>query len=271
MPVRSRSWLDRRRHGGALGPLHGIPVAIKDNLQVAGLPTAWGGWTFDGIAAADELPVARLRAAGAITAFEAAPSVSEQTTTIVAVQIEGRAMFTNSPPFGAFRGFGAPQSQFACERHMDRIADELGIDPIDLRRRNLIRPGESTATGQVIDDGADREAVMDRALDLSGFDARRADHGRFNESSLTHRRGIGLATFFPDRWQRDVNDPNYSGSTPGVYWNEIDPSVPVAGVASLRNHIVDGCVEGQVRIAGSEGGDGLHPRRRRVPALRWRR
>ena len=58
------------------------------------------------------------------------------------VRIDGRAVFTNSPPFGAFRGFGAPQSQFACERHMDRIAAAIGIDPVEIRRINLIREGQ---------------------------------------------------------------------------------------------------------------------------------
>ncbi len=87
------------------------------------------------------------------------------------VRIDGRAMLTNSPPFGAFRGFGAPQTQFAVERHMDRIAAELGIDPVELRRMNLIRDGQSTATGQVIEDGVDRVAVMDRALELSDYPA----------------------------------------------------------------------------------------------------
>jgi CO/xanthine dehydrogenase Mo-binding subunit len=112
------------------------------------------------------------------------------------VRIEGRAVLTNSPPFGAFRGFGAPQSQFACERHMDRIAAELGMDPVELRRRNLIREGESTATGQVIRDGADRIELMQRALDLAEFDRRRGDHAEFNARHPTKRRGIGLATFF---------------------------------------------------------------------------
>jgi CO/xanthine dehydrogenase Mo-binding subunit len=112
------------------------------------------------------------------------------------VRIDGRAVLTNSPPFGAFRGFGAPQSQFACERHMDRIAAELGIDPAELRRRNLIREGESTATGQVIRDGADRIEVMQRALELSDYDRRRDDHSAYNARHPTKRRGIGLATFF---------------------------------------------------------------------------
>ncbi|MBT8477521.1 MAG: xanthine dehydrogenase family protein molybdopterin-binding subunit, partial [Gemmatimonadetes bacterium] len=112
------------------------------------------------------------------------------------VRIDGRAVFTNSPPFGAFRGFGAPQSQFACERHMDRIAAAIGIDPVELRRINLIREGASTATGQVIRDGADRIEVMDRALELAGYRERAAAHHAFNRDEPTLRRGIGLATFF---------------------------------------------------------------------------
>ncbi|NNM05185.1 MAG: xanthine dehydrogenase family protein [Gemmatimonadetes bacterium] len=112
------------------------------------------------------------------------------------VRVDGRAMLTNSPPFGAFRGFGAPQTQFAVERHMDRIATRIGIDPVELRRRNLIRDGQTTATGQVIEDGVDRCAVMTRALDLSEFAARRVQHAIFNRTTPDRRRGIGLATFF---------------------------------------------------------------------------
>ncbi len=63
-----------------------------------------------------------------------------------------RVMMTNTPPNGAFRGFGAPQTQFAAEVHMDRIAGELGIDPIALREKNLFRTGDTTATGQRLKD-----------------------------------------------------------------------------------------------------------------------
>ena len=78
------------------------------------------------------------------------------------VRIAGRVMFTNAVPFGAFRGFGAPQTLFACERHMDVIARTLEIDPVELRRINLLRDGQTTATGQVIRDGTDRVAVLER-------------------------------------------------------------------------------------------------------------
>lgn len=112
------------------------------------------------------------------------------------VRIRGRAVLTNSVPFGAFRGFGAPQTLFANERHMDRIARALDLDPAELRRRNFIKDGETTATGQVINDGTDRIAVLDRALEASRYHERREAHRTFNAANPTLRRGIGLATFF---------------------------------------------------------------------------
>src|SRR4051812_50067791 len=69
------------------------------------------------------------------------------------VRIRGRATMTNTPPNGAFRGFGAPQTQFAIEVHMDRIAAELGLDPVKVREINALRPGDTTATGQRLGKG----------------------------------------------------------------------------------------------------------------------
>lgn len=111
------------------------------------------------------------------------------------VRIDGRAMFTNAVPFGAFRGFGAPQTHFANERHMDRIAARLGLDPAELRRRNLLRDEESTATGQVIRDGTDRRGLLEHALRLADYDTKCAAHARFNATNATTRRGVGVATF----------------------------------------------------------------------------
>src|SRR4029077_20612990 len=83
-----------------------------------------------------------------------------------AVRIRGRVMMTNTPPNGAFRGFGAPQSQFAAEVHMDRIAGELGLDAIALRKKNLLVAGDATATGQVIKESISALDVLDRAIAL---------------------------------------------------------------------------------------------------------
>ncbi len=112
------------------------------------------------------------------------------------VRILGRAVFTNAVPFGAFRGFGAPQSQFAGERHMDRIARTLGIEPDELRRRNLIRDGQTTATAQTIDDGTDRVAVLDAALRHADFRNKKQQDRAFNAEHPYLRRGSGIACVY---------------------------------------------------------------------------
>jgi xanthine dehydrogenase molybdenum-binding subunit len=66
------------------------------------------------------------------------------------VQVDCYAMYTNNPPAGAFRGFGVTQSCFAVESAMDEMAHELGLDPFELRRLNVLRVGSTTCTGQVL-------------------------------------------------------------------------------------------------------------------------
>ena len=105
------------------------------------------------------------------------------------VRIRGRTVFTNTPPNGAFRGFGAPQTEFAVEVHMDRIAEELGIDPIDLRRINALRPGDITATGQTLREDASAHMVLEEAVRRTDFDRKRREWKGTNKS-------IGLALFY---------------------------------------------------------------------------
>jgi CO/xanthine dehydrogenase Mo-binding subunit len=105
------------------------------------------------------------------------------------VRIRGRAMRTNTPPNGAFRGFGAPQTQFGVEVHMERIAETLGIDPVRLRAMNALRPGDTTATGQVLGDDASALPVLREAVRRSGFHRKR-------KSWAGTSRGIGLSLFF---------------------------------------------------------------------------
>ncbi len=102
-------------------------------------------------------------------------------------------MATNSPPHGAFRGFGAPQSIFAVERHMDRVAQAAGLAPEEFRRRNFIRTGQMSAVGQVIRDPIDMSTLLDRALALSDYHAKRERFAAGDGSRI--RRGIGFATF----------------------------------------------------------------------------
>jgi CO/xanthine dehydrogenase Mo-binding subunit len=136
------------------------------------------------------------------------------------VRIRGRAAMTNTPPNGAFRGFGAPQTQFATEVHMDRIAERLGIDPVRLREINALRPGDTTATGQRLGDDTSALQVLRDAVRQTDFKRRRQAIARENarlrsaKTSLVGRflparhrgpeaarrkrglRGIGLSLFF---------------------------------------------------------------------------
>jgi CO/xanthine dehydrogenase Mo-binding subunit len=112
------------------------------------------------------------------------------------VRIKSRAVATNVPPHGAFRGFGAPQSIFALERHFDRVAEALGLSPEEFRRRNFIREGETTATGQVIREPVDMAGLLDRAFELTDYQSKRERFARENAEARTNeRRGIGFASF----------------------------------------------------------------------------
>ncbi|HEV2619490.1 MAG TPA: xanthine dehydrogenase family protein, partial [Acidobacteriaceae bacterium] len=108
--------------------------------------------------------------------------------------IRAKAMATNVAPHGAFRGFGAPQSLFALERHMDRIAHTIGLTPEEFRRRNFLSTGMQTATGQHLSDPVDMHGLLTRALAESRYHAKRAEFDRTNPTSPI-KRGIGFAAF----------------------------------------------------------------------------
>ena len=112
------------------------------------------------------------------------------------VRIRARAVATNAPPHGAFRGFGAPQSIFALERHLDKVARELGLSPEEFRRRNFVREGETTATGQVVREKVDMNALMSRAFELSDYSAKLEKFSTENAREPRIKRGIGFASFF---------------------------------------------------------------------------
>ncbi len=112
------------------------------------------------------------------------------------VRIRGRAMATNTPPNGAFRGFGAPQTEFAAEMQANRAAEALGISPLELRRRWVYREGDTTPTGQVLRESVGGEEVLERAAEASGFERVR-ELTRIGRHARTSRQrtasGIGLA------------------------------------------------------------------------------
>ena len=124
------------------------------------------------------------------------------------VRIRARAGRTNTPPNGAFRGFGAPQVEFAMETHLNRLAERLGMSPAELRRRNAYELNDTTPTGQVLRESVAAQEVLRLAVEASEFERIRGvtataaaarggsgmlPPGRLRSGSASSASGIGLA------------------------------------------------------------------------------
>lgn len=113
------------------------------------------------------------------------------------VRYDVASVVTNTTPMGAFRGAGRPEAAELLERMMDIAAGTLGVDPVDLRRRNL-RPAfaepVTTAVGTVYDTG-DYEKPLSKALQLAGYDELRAEQGRRRASGDPRQLGIGVSVY----------------------------------------------------------------------------
>ncbi len=165
------------------------------------------------------------------------------------VRIHGRAMATNTPPNGAFRGFGAPQTEFAAEMQVNRIAEALDTSPLELRRRWVYRIGDETPSGQILRESVAGEEVLERAAEAAEFErirsltaAARRERLPNAESSSAWKsdrertaRGIGIAL----AW----HGAGFTGSG----------EVMLASIASLE--LTD---EGEIRVltASTEMGQG---------------
>jgi CO/xanthine dehydrogenase Mo-binding subunit len=150
------------------------------------------------------------------------------------VRITAKAVATNAPPHGAFRGFGAPQSLFALERHMDRVAQVVGLSPVEIRKRNFLQPGQMTTTEQTVREPIDLGRLLDRALELSDYHAKKQRFTKENELGKS-RKGMGIAAF--------LHGAGFTGS----------------GERYLSSVVgVEGCADGTVKVlvSSTEFGQG---------------
>ncbi|MDQ3938786.1 MAG: xanthine dehydrogenase family protein molybdopterin-binding subunit, partial [Chloroflexota bacterium] len=169
------------------------------------------------------------------------------------VRISGRAVATNTPPNGAFRGFGAPQTEFAAEMQVNRIADALDVSPLELRRRWVYREGDETPSGQILRESLGGEEVLERAAEAAEFErvrgltavARRA----WREST---RSSGGAASQLTSARQRTAHGIGLALAWHGAGFTG-SGEVKLASVASVE---LTG--EGQIRVltASTEMGQG---------------
>ncbi len=123
-----------------------------------------------------------------------------------AVKATTRALFTNAPPAGAFRGFGVPQAAIVHEALMDALADKAGIDPLEFRHLNALRVGDATATGQVLE----ASAGLVRCLEAlrPHWKAALARAEAHNARNPAHRRGVGIGCMWYGIGNTSMSNPS---------------------------------------------------------------
>lgn len=158
------------------------------------------------------------------------------------VRVRGRAFATNKVPTGAFRGFGAPQVFFAVEMQMEKIASQIGINPIELRLKNAIQKGNRTSTGGILRQNVKLPEMVAMASEMSGI---REKVSECRKSDSRFRRGIGMSLCF--------HGCGFTGKGEEI----------IRGKASLKKN-ADGIVE--ILVANTEMGQGALTALRKIVA-----
>jgi CO/xanthine dehydrogenase Mo-binding subunit len=163
---------------------HPFVINLKAGVKKTGKLTAWQAEMIADTGAYASLgPLVIIRALFHATGPYVIPNV----------KTDSYCVYTNNTMAGSFRGFGGPQAHFAAESHMDEIAKKLGMDPVELRLLNILRPGELTATSQIVDEACGLEECVKRVRDESGWYEKRE---QFSKKHGTKRKGLGFAIMY---------------------------------------------------------------------------
>ena len=115
------------------------------------------------------------------------------------VKVDSCAVYTNNIPRGAFRGFGGPQGAFACEMQVNKLAEALGMDPVEIRMRNAARDGSLISVNTPLPEGVTMDKVIEECAQASGWEKGKTGwwHNYKKEKTAPHiKRGIGFASGF---------------------------------------------------------------------------
>ncbi|HEY3108982.1 MAG TPA: xanthine dehydrogenase family protein molybdopterin-binding subunit [Chloroflexota bacterium] len=161
------------------------------------------------------------------------------------VASDARVVYTNNLPCGAFRGFGAPQAQFAAESMVNRLAQMLAIDPVELRRRNLYREGSIEPTQRPVPTGVGALAVLERCAAEA-----RARLGQRRPAAPYLRRGVGIAC--------GIKNVGYSFGFPEQATCTLELHPPASGGGGVARAVV--------RLGAADVGQGAHLAMRQIAA-----
>jgi CO/xanthine dehydrogenase Mo-binding subunit len=158
------------------------------------------------------------------------------------VKIDAMAIYTNNLPNGAFRGFGGPQAIFAAEMQMNKIAEVLNLDPVEIRARNLIREGVPTSVNSPLPPGISIQTVLEKASRAAGW-IQENNQWKFNRKianpvNKNIKRGIGLAIGY--------KNIGFSFGAPEQCW------------ATIELHGKNEIEKAVVHHAGADVGQGAH-------------
>ncbi len=174
------------------------------------------------------------------------------------VSVDAYGLYTNNPPCGAMRGFGAVQACFAYEAQMDRLAEELGLHPVDLRSRNAMSQGSLMPTGQVVDSPAPVEELLRRVREAPMPPAPGPDAAEGllpgGMANTTHGEGVVRGTGYAVGFKNVGFSEGFDDYTTVRVGLALGPEGPVATVHSAACELGQGLVTVQAQVARTELG-----------------
>ena len=144
------------------------------------------------------------------------------------VNVDAYLCYTNHPYGGAMRGFGAPQVHIAHEQLMDELALELGMSPLEIRRKNAFKLGSKTATGQILDQSVGLRDTIEACAEAFDWDRRQSQIGYVDEDR-TKRRGVGVGM----GWYRTSIGTGGDGCGANVYVHEDGSVLLYSGITEM--------------------------------------
>lgn len=172
------------------------------------------------------------------------------------VKVDSYAVYTNHVPGGAFRGFGGPQGAFAAESQMNKLAEALGMDPVELRMKNLLDEGDLLSVGTPLPKGVSIKKVVEKCAQAAGW--QKGENGWFRPGSFSAelkdkphlKRGIGFACSY--------KNVGFSFGAPEQCWATVELHGSSEIEKAILYHAGADCGQGAHTVFAQMAADALH-------------